>query len=763
MRRPRFAAGTTLVRAAASALALAVVGLGGIAVAAPAQAAPLPDCAAAPTPEMPGRGVVGFFEPPPEKLPAPADPFAPGAKTSIHEQYGYAGLRWNTYDLGCGPDYVRAPDAAVGTSVANWLMSVPKAAVAATGALLDAAYQPTFLNVFDGMIVRVVDALRHAIFDQWVGTVLAAVGFLLVWRSRKMALSSTAAAIGWSFLVMIIATAVFRWPLEAGHAADTAVTSTLSAGTSALTGHSPSQGESTGDQAIASLHESLLYQTWLGGTFGSSNSAVAQKYGRDIFDAQSLTWAEARTVSENPEQGQQIIDAKKAKFARAAEAVKAEDPDAYEYLVGRRSDARVGYAFLSVFAVLCVTPFLLVSSLLVLGALLVTRLGVMLFPAIATLGLFPTMRNLVIGVGNTVAAGIINSIVFGLGTAVLVQIMDVVMSPATGLSPWLSTAVVLVLALVMWFVLKPFRRLTEMVAPGHAFASGPSGIGRVSRGFGRMAGRLAVAAGGSFIGNSAANAVDEDDEPDRRAVRQTQRAEVNAIAAEQLVVVDVDALHEEDTQTTMVPLRRRPAAALSSLGPAPYLPGPPPPAGTDPGTGPGAGQPAEPEPSGPRTFAAGPGGTMRRPEDPAGLVARRAVPGGPPVTEPAGSATRGPGQPVPREVSEPATPAPRPERARNDFADRPFGSPGYGGWDPSIPLPPHDPGPPERPRVTGRPEREAPRDAMSTGRWNPANDWHPDPREPEDLGGRPDDVEGELSWADYWADVPVSEVRVREK
>jgi hypothetical protein len=53
---------------------------------------------------------------------------------------------------------------------------------------------------------------------------------------------------------------------------------------------------------------------------------------------------------------------------------------------------------------------------------------------------------------------------------------------------------------------------------------------------------------------------------------------------------------------------------------------------------------------------------------------------------------------------------------------------------------------------------------MASGRWNPATDWHPDPREPDEpAGGRPDDVEGELSWADYWADVPVSEVRVRQR
>src|SRR6266536_2509342 len=100
MRLPVFAGHTRLVRAAASALALGLLGLGGVALASPAQAVPsLPDCNPAPTPEMPGRGVVGFFEPPPKTLPPQGDPFAPGAKTTIHEQYGYAGLRWNTYDL----------------------------------------------------------------------------------------------------------------------------------------------------------------------------------------------------------------------------------------------------------------------------------------------------------------------------------------------------------------------------------------------------------------------------------------------------------------------------------------------------------------------------------------------------------------------------------------------------------------------------------------------------------------------------------------
>jgi len=69
------------------------------------------DCTEAPTPDMPGQGLSAFFQKTPDPLPTQEDPFARGASTTIYEQYGYSGLRFNTYDLGCGPDAARHPDA----------------------------------------------------------------------------------------------------------------------------------------------------------------------------------------------------------------------------------------------------------------------------------------------------------------------------------------------------------------------------------------------------------------------------------------------------------------------------------------------------------------------------------------------------------------------------------------------------------------------------------------------------------------------------
>jgi hypothetical protein len=461
------------------------------------------DCKIPPTPEVPGRGVVGFFESAPKTPPAWSDPFVEGTNTSIYEQYGYAGLRWNTYDLGCGPEVARSPDAAVGTAVANWIVALPKAAVAATGAVLGAAFAPDFLGVFDPIISRVVDTLRDTVFEQWYVVVLAAMGLFVVWRARQASLASTAAAIGWAVFVMLLVTMVFRWPLVAGHAADETVTTTLGAVTGGLNDKTPGAQSSAGNEATAGMHEALLYQAWLGGTFGDANSDVARRYGPVIFDATALTWRQAQILRTDPAEGKKIIEAKRKKFTDAAQQIENADPDAYEYLTGQRSDTRVGYAMLAGLATLCAVPFLFVAGLLVLGALVIVRFGVMLFPAFATLGLFPTMRSLVTGIGSTVTAALINAMVFGIGAAVTVLAMGILLAPSTGTPPWLDIILMLLLTIVMWVALRPFRRLTQMISSQrNHFAAASEGLGTVSRSAARSSGRILSTALGTFLGMS---------------------------------------------------------------------------------------------------------------------------------------------------------------------------------------------------------------------------------------------------------------------
>src|SRR4051794_3727784 len=241
------------------------------------QAFPGVDCTDAPTPDMPGQGLSAFFEKTPKPLPRQEDPFAKGATTTMYEQYGYAGLRWHTYDLGCGPDAARNPDAVMGTALSNWVTNIPVSMCALTASVTDVAFDPTFLRVFDPAIRRISQSLHQSLFATWLPALLALLGIGILLKARRSALSTTAATIGWALMVILIATALFRWPVQAGHFADNTVVSTLGQVVTKIDGQDRQVNPSV---AVASnVQESIFYNSWLAGTLGSNDSQTAKKYG----------------------------------------------------------------------------------------------------------------------------------------------------------------------------------------------------------------------------------------------------------------------------------------------------------------------------------------------------------------------------------------------------------------------------------------------------------------------------------------------------
>lgn len=477
------------------------------------------DCKESPTPDMPGQGLAGFFGPAPETLPPEEDPFAEASSTTVYEQYGFAGLRWHNYDLGCGPDAANNPEAVIGTSVANWVTNLPVAFASLTASVTDVAFHPTFLDVFDPMLTRVSTALHDSLFARWAPAIVALIGIGLLIKARGMSLATSAAAIAWALFVVVVAAALFRWPVQAGHFADQTVSSTLGSVAQGLNGD---KGVDPATSVASSVQSSILYTAWLAGELGSTDSATAKKYGPELFKTQALTWREAHLVETDPEAGKALIDAKKERFGQLAEAIKTEDPSAYEFLTGKRSDTRVGYAFLSALATLLALPFLLVSALMMLGSFFVVRLAVMLFPAFATLGLFPAARGIVIGIGRTVGAALVNAVIFGVGAAVTVLMIGLILDPANGIPAWLRLVLLPLVSLIMWLALKPFRRLTSMAGiSGDPFTDGAS-LGNGAAGARRFGKKVAGLAAGAATGGAAgvaAKALEEDRVPDRAEAR----------------------------------------------------------------------------------------------------------------------------------------------------------------------------------------------------------------------------------------------------
>lgn len=461
--------------------------------ASPATAAFGVDCKEAPTAEAPGGGFAGFFATGTDNPAGKA--WVNGAP--VYEQYGMAGLTFQNYDLGCGPDISRDPTAIIGTAVANWMMEIPKFAVAATTAFLSAAYNPTYLQTFDPLITNATRALRTAIYDQWAPLAVVVVGVLLLWGARRMKVSQAVTAAGWAVLVMILASAVFSYPVKAGSIADGSVGQALGAVNAGINGQAsadPANG------AGSSLSNAVLFEEWKIGTFGRSDSPTVRKYVKDIYTGQALTYAEAKTVRDDPDgAGKDLIEHKKEQWTKAAEAIKNGDPDAYEYLTGKRG-ARVGAALLSYWAMICTIPFLAVAALLLIGSYLVIRLAVVFFPVIATVGIVYQARGAVVGIGTVVMAAVLNSLMFGIGASVTVMAVRLLLSPESGLPLWLALVLMGLFSLVMWIALKPMRKLTSMASPKHVFADAAGGISATSKKAAKTTAVFAKDAAAAYIG-----------------------------------------------------------------------------------------------------------------------------------------------------------------------------------------------------------------------------------------------------------------------
>ena len=83
--------------------------------------------------------------------------------------------------------------------------------------------------------------------------------------------------------------------------------------------------------------EGMLYRNWLRGVLGSADSETAKKYGPVLYDAKSFTWDEIAGHPRRPEAAAgQSSTRRPTSGTEVAEQIKAEDPEAYEYLQGVR-------------------------------------------------------------------------------------------------------------------------------------------------------------------------------------------------------------------------------------------------------------------------------------------------------------------------------------------------------------------------------------------------------------------------------------------
>ncbi|MFC0007950.1 MraY family glycosyltransferase [Micromonospora siamensis] len=428
-------------------------------------------CRNAPTPGAPDSGLAGWFASRPDssKLPGPK---------GLYSDYGYAGYSYTTYDVegGCASSVLH-PDYRFTTMVANGEFMFANAVIGASNALRERAWDPRSMwGWADPLVEQATKAVYRKVFSVFGIVTLCVVGLYLLWRSRQSDMSNAMTTAGWALLVMVAVTALAAWPVKSANIADGTLVTTLAvvhdAVGPATRDTPPGQCDDPNPEACKDHRppavrasdtstETMLYRNWLRGILGSADSETAKKYGPALYDAKSLTWDEAESMRANPATRNVVIKAKQQQWAKVAEQIKSEDPEAYEYLQGVRDMDRVGAGFIAVLASLLFAMFDLTASLLVLLGFLIFRWAVIAAPILGTIGLMRPASAGLRRLGNAVVAAVFNIAIFGTGAAIYLFAVDLIMSTPT-LPGWLQVVLVWLCGVVGWLLLRPYRRITQL-------------------------------------------------------------------------------------------------------------------------------------------------------------------------------------------------------------------------------------------------------------------------------------------------------------
>ncbi|MBB2945704.1 putative membrane protein [Actinoplanes lutulentus] len=464
------------------------------------------ECLTPPTPSTPDSGLAGWF------AERPASSTQPGPQ-GIYSQYGYAGYSYTTYDLdsGCASTLVD-PDYKFETTIANGEFMIATAVIGASNALRERAWDPTELWGWANPLVdQATKAVYEKVFSVFGVITLAVIGLYLLWRSQQADMGAATTTAGWAILIMVVVTAIAAWPVRSANIADQSLITTLgvvhdavgprAVDTPAEQCDDPTPGACDDNRPPAvrasdTATETMLYRNWLRGILGSADSETAQKYGRALYDARSLTWDEAQKIRDNPETREGTLNAKRDQWKKVAEQIKAEDPEAYEYLQGINGMDRIGAGFIAVLAAVMFAMFDLTASILVLLGFLIFRWAVIAAPILGTIGLLRPASSGIRRLGNAVVAAVFNIAIFGTGAAIYLFAVDLIMNTAS-LAGWLQVVLVWLTGVVGWLLLRPYRRITQLGGKdgAAAIASGGSWHRRFFRDV-REAAKLEVAEGG---------------------------------------------------------------------------------------------------------------------------------------------------------------------------------------------------------------------------------------------------------------------------
>jgi hypothetical protein len=433
-------------RAARVLLTLLLAGLllGGVG---PAAADPLDQiCKEVPAPVRPDFQVAGLVMDKPDLAKVPdvsPDPFK-DPKVPISDVYGWA-WRYTNYDLGCGSDFIRDPNAVASTNIANIAMAGLATMTSAVNSVENMSRSASF-EFFKPVVSSIADILDERVLSVWLPLALLVVSVIVAFGATRASYSETFRRLLVVVVCVALAVVALVFPVRAVNLMDDGATAVAEA---AQAGFSP--------RASDLITREALYQTWLVGNFGSADSPTAVAYGPRLMSALTYTWSDVKRMKASPGAQDAIDKAKAAEFRKIATEVEKKDPAAYESFTGK-TDTRTAGTILGGVWVLIMGFFVVLASLITVVARLVMIALVVAAPIGVVVGVvkYAVLQRM----WDLFTAALVNIVKFTVAAGAMTLILGAIYNAPVGMGWQLLFAIVATVIALM--ITKPVTSLKSM-------------------------------------------------------------------------------------------------------------------------------------------------------------------------------------------------------------------------------------------------------------------------------------------------------------
>ena len=461
------------------------------------------DCTEVPTAEFPNEVIETTFD----SSSAHRAPREGGGGTG-YESYGWAGLKWHTYDLGCGEDLVKAPGAVADTTLGNTFLTIGKSLAAAAFWLddqtktgqdaLEAGVEPA-LAQFDRIVYSISDGMR-GVYVEWLGIALTVVAVIVLWKSLKADAAGVTKTSAIAAAGLMLGALFVGAPQKAVQVADETfgalITETQDQIFSVQFGDGPGGGTLTSGPTDPKnvLIDRVFLEDWRKGWFGTNyDQTDAAGLGPKLRDSLAFSYEEQERVKNDPAAQAELAEHKSDKFREIVASLESDHQLSYYQFQGKDS-GRTSTGFLGMLKLAMPSVLWIGASLLKITALLAIRFAILFAPLWVPLALAGGgwLARIMRMLATAYMWGVAGAVIVALYLMALVQLYGVDNGQVDG--SWRLWFMILLTA-ACWAIMRPFKRMTQTFTQNNT-----SMVNRKAREAKRSLKTKAFAAAGAAIG-----------------------------------------------------------------------------------------------------------------------------------------------------------------------------------------------------------------------------------------------------------------------